>query len=184
MKKDKQLSEILKKKDFKNFWYCFEFLLLAGYPEKEAMHISMEEFNENSIYSSVAYITMYKAPSNAILRLGEYEKTGRPSILKVGFIDEKIIHLIGMFSVYRQWLISDKFAIWNKEIEDTCDKLRFANLSHDTLSCLLKLSKQHFGYEPFRILTPEATIFDLGQMPRQDLLIDMDEIRRQMHKLI
>lgn len=45
--KDEKLKTIIKRRNFKNFWECFDYLKLASYDELEALFISTELFNGN-----------------------------------------------------------------------------------------------------------------------------------------
>ena len=143
MKEDKVLTDIIKKKAFKNFWFCFDYLMVAGYSEADAIEIAMNEFGENGVYSCVAFIGMHKVQKDVIIRLDDVERLCRQSTLKVGFIAEDMIQLTRTFDIYRKWLMTDKFAKRQRELEDTCEKLRFNNLSHETLTFFLNLRKKH-----------------------------------------
>lgn len=181
--RDERLSEILKKKELKNFWYCFEYLLLAGYPENEAIGHSLNEFKESSIFTDVAFIGMHKVQKDIIIRLDDIDRVCRQSVLKVGFYNEDTIKLDGMYDTYRKWLMIDKYARWNAEIEDPCIKIRFNNLSHYTLTYFLSLSKKYYGFDAFNILKPEENVL-INLLPPPELLLSSEEIKQKMMKMV
>ena len=56
MEYSKELEELIKEKEFKTFWHCFEFLNFAGYNSFDSFGISLREFGDNNVFANVAFI--------------------------------------------------------------------------------------------------------------------------------
>jgi hypothetical protein len=181
--RDEKLGEILKKKEFKNFWYCFEYLLLAGYPDNEAIGHSLNEFKESSIFSDVAFIAMHKYQKDVMFTLDEVNTIYRPSILKVGLFDETNRVLEPMMSTYRQWLAANNKNKWQSQLEAPFASVKYVNLSSKTLGYLLEVAKKHYGFEPFVIIPPEKSVTSMPLII-QDGLPSIEELRRRMYEIV
>ena len=181
--KDNKLSEILQKKNFLNFWYCFEFLLVAGYSQEEAINYSLNEFKEIHIFDDVAFIGMHKVKYTTLLGLDEIELVCRPSILKVGLFDDTNRNLKSMAEIYRKWLAADNSNVSQQLLEEIFTKIRFENLSEKTLKYFLSVSKKHYGFEAFFVIPPDKPRFSTPKII-QDTKPDVEELKRQMFELV
>jgi hypothetical protein len=149
MKYDEELIILVKNKNFKTFWHCLDYLVIAGYPTIDAFGISLQEFGESRIYSDVAFIR-----TNAKFKiLGRNDTTNRHhyenKIVNVGIIDNTNIHLAGLYSTYRTWL-SDSDNLVYPDIEATCEVFTIPELNAFLMDYLLKVSKLHYGFEAFK----------------------------------
>ena len=177
MKYDKKLIEIVKKKEFKTFWHCLDYLLIAGYTQMDAFGISMLEFGESRIYSDVAYIRFEFVLYNVMFTGENTYRHPKKATLIVGLIDDSNIHLSGLYSTYREWLNSSNMSTdpsMARELEDTCECIKIIDLTPFIIDYLRKTSKLHFGYEAFKIPTDKPEI-DLTNQP-----IDRRQINRLM----
>ncbi len=147
MKYSKELLELVTKKEFKTFWHCLDYLLMAGYPPIDAFGVSIKQFGESNIFSSVAFIRM-EHDTRPIMFTGQLQQVGTTSTLIVGLIDDTNIHLDGLYTVYRKWLIEDRMTKQH-EIENTCEVIKTIVLTPFILDYLVKISKLHFGVDTF-----------------------------------
>ncbi len=81
----KELIDIVKDKNFKTFWHCLDYLLMAGYKPIEAFGASIQEFGESRIFSDVAFIRVSfglehirEMHSMGMAALHERERLGLP----------------------------------------------------------------------------------------------------------
>jgi hypothetical protein len=158
MKYDKELIEIVKKKEFKTFWHCLDFLLMAGYNPMDAFGVSMKEFGESKIYSNVAFIRIEQVHHEVRFTGQNRPRAPKQTLLIVGLIDDSNIHLSGLYGTYREWLTKGVFFSSppeTAELEDTCEIIKVSELTPFIINYLRSVSKLHFGYEAFGI--PEVT---------------------------
>lgn len=155
---DEKLTEIIKKKNFKNFWDCLDYLIIAGYSTLEAFGITLQEFGEPRIYSDVAFVRINL--DEKIILIGN--KPSRACMLTVGLIDESNINLSGLYTTYRKWMCEGKVFNQYLEIEDTCKKIMIRGLSPFLIDYLYDVSKSHFGCEIFNIPTEEKGLSQLA----------------------
>jgi hypothetical protein len=168
MKYDEELIKIVKNKNFKTFWHCLDYLVIAGYPTIDAFGISLQEFGESRIYSDVAFIR-----TNAKFKiLGRGETYGHENkIINVGIIDNTNIHLAGLYSTYRTW-ISENDKLVYPDIEATCEVFVIPELNVFLMDYLLKVSKLHYGFEAFTYKVEKDTIPPTGD--RHGYIASMD----------
>lgn len=146
MKYDKGLIDEIKKRNFKTFWHCLDFLLLAGYSPIDAFGVSLLEFGESRIYSDVAFIRAHYTGKKV---------NGSPYVITVGLMDENNSHLAGLYNIYRKWRGNlDSISLPNKDIEDieaSCEVIKVSGLSLLILKHLSDLSGTHFGFVAFEL---------------------------------
>lgn len=149
MKYDEKLIELIKEKKFKTFWHCLDYLLLAGYNQIDCFAVSLKEFEDTDIFSCVAFAridTHHNTYLNAIT--GHYgDNTNR---LMIGIIDDRNIHLDGIYKQYRDWLKNEHWGP-QLEIESACEVVTISGLMDFFLIYINNESSKHFGYE---ILAP------------------------------
>lgn len=143
---NKELSKILIRKNFKNFWNCLEYLIIAGYPLMEAFSNSIKQFGSSNIFNRVAFIRI-EEPQHNLLTL---RATPRKCIAKIGIIGDDNIHLDGMYSTYRKMLIYKPYLHYDTDIEATCEIITIEALSELMLDYLSDTSLQHFGYDALK----------------------------------
>ena len=165
MKYDKGLINIIREKNFKTFWHLLDFLLLTGYSTIESFGISLQEFGEPRIYSDVAFIRLNLSES-IILANGLSMFPDKKSELIVGLIDENNIHLDGIYRVYREWMVNDKFMGPQEDIETTCSVIKINDLTAFMIDYLINVSKLHYGYEVFKIKKPHSPSLTLDAINR------------------
>lgn len=160
---DDELLKIVKGKQFKTFWHCVDYLLLAGYPPLEAFGVSLKEFGYTKIFTNVAFVryTSNSENGNQVMVLGNgnhviagldpYEGVDRfihfRSEFVVGLIDDTNIHLDGLYTVYRTWLMTERYTKPQAEIEDTCDIINVRGLTPFIIDYLKNTSIEHFGID-------------------------------------
>jgi len=155
MKYSDELIEAVKKQNFKTFWHCLDYLIMAGYTPIDAFGISLKEFGETRIFSDVAFIRREKYFKSLIfdgnLRL---EK----ETFMVGTIDETNIHLSGLYKHYRSFLSKGDDQVPQPEIENTCDIIKIPFLGIFIIDYLIDIGEKHFGYKIIDIKQdPEGT---------------------------
>lgn len=179
MKYDINLIKLIEEKNFKTFWHCLDYLLLAGYSSMDAFGISLKHFGENKIFSSVAFV-----------RMQEYTSIPTPlSVVRdspqlvVGLIDETNIHLDGLYTVYRKMLNSGLGNAENTyEIENTCEVIKLTELNIFILEYLIDVTVKHFGVKSFSIPEPRpssARLHRIGDIA-DDMDRDLEVLRRAM----
>lgn len=168
MKYDKELIDIITKKEFKTFWHCLDYLLLAGYTPIDAFGISIKQFGEDKIFSSVAFARI-DIPRHSLSNFGGTYTSPKP-ILIVGLIDESNIHLDGVYSVYRKAINEGLFGPFILDIEDTCELIKTSTLSEFILTYLMGVSEKHFGY----------VLFHIPKRNNLEINIPNDEYRQRM----
>lgn len=171
MKYSVEIRKAIEKKEFKNFWSCFDYLLMAGFNQIDSFGLSLEQFSESKIWSNVAWVrfqdSFYVDPVTGRIYSNDYREQIRHDIhfinpmgnpnnaikdsnkeLIIGIIDETNIHLSGMYGIYRKSLLN--IGLMNNtilpEIEETCEVIRIKNISlliEEYLECTFKA---HFGY--------------------------------------
>jgi hypothetical protein len=163
MKYDDELIKIVKNKNFKTFWHCLDYLIVAGYPTIDAFGISLQEFGESRIFSDVAFIRIEE--NHKIID----NRYGRSSIkvLKIGIIDSSNIHLSGLYSTYRTW-ISEREKIGYSDIEATCEMFEIPELNSFLMDYLLNTSKLHYGFEAFKYKIDKDFIQSNGYIASMD----------------
>ncbi len=137
---NQQLIDIIKKKQFKNFWVCLEYLLIAGYSKMDAFGITMKEFGSDNMFTNVAFI---KYNNNSVSSSLSYPRTEIKNELIIGLIDETNIHLSGIYEIYMN-KISIKNSIKIKEIEDTCEIISLSNLNYLIIEYIFNIASEHF----------------------------------------
>lgn len=142
----KELSEILTRKDFKTFWHCLDFLVIAGYPLMEAFNHSIKQFSANNIFKNVAFIRI-EEPKYHLLSL---ENLPRKMELKIGIISDDNIHLDGMYATYRKLLINKPYLGCEVNLEATCEVITIECSSLIILEYLSDVSLAHFGYDALK----------------------------------
>ena len=171
MNHNKELVDIVKNKNFKTFWHCLDYLLLAGYTPIEAFGVSIQEFGEARVFTDVAYfrvrlgldersqermlyglapdndLTVNAHNGNNIIRIHPPVNY----VVSLGLIDDGNVHLSGLYTVYRKWLMEEKFLTPQEEIESTCEEIKIKGLSDFILDYLSKISESHFGMKIFEI---------------------------------
>jgi hypothetical protein len=145
MKYDDELIKIVKNKNFKTFWHCLDYLIVAGYPTIDAFGISLQEFGEFRIFSDVAFI---RIEENHKIIGNRYDRSSI-KVLKIGIIDSSNIHLSGLYSTYRTW-ISERENMCYSDIEATCEMFEIPELNSFLMDYLLNTSKLHYGFEAFK----------------------------------
>lgn len=143
---NKELSDILIRKDFKTFWHCLDFLLLAGYPLMEAFSHSIKQFGPTNIFKLVAFIRI-EEPAYHMLILPNHAKKRE---IKIGIINDDNIHLDGMYATYRKILIHKPYLRFDVDIEATCEVITIECLSLLILEYLSDVSLVHFGYDALK----------------------------------
>lgn len=147
MKYEKELVDIVKKKEFKTFWQCLDFLLMAGYTPIDAFGISLQEFGESRIFSSVAFARL--EPRISMNFASSLYQEYQPPTLLIGLIDDSNVHLSGLYATYRKWIFEGRFS-FNPEIEATCERVSINEMTPFIYDYLLTTSTLHFGFEIFK----------------------------------
>jgi hypothetical protein len=150
MKYDKELIDLVKKREFKTFWHCLDYLMLAGYRPIDAFGVTMQEFGEGRIYSDVAFIKVIGYDKTIIDSTNFNPKNEFSSKVIVGIIDHTNIHLSGIYDTYRRWL-SLGINEHQEEIDQTCEIIVLKSLTFFLLAYLHGVGKLHFGYEAFEM---------------------------------
>ncbi len=149
MKREKELIDIVKENNFKTFWHCFDFLLIGGYSSMESFSVSMKVFTETQVFSSVAFTRLETNNQFHSPFFPESQARQQTNFI-IGIIDDKNMHLDGLYNIYRKWLNLDKLTT-QVEIEETAEVLKFSNITPFILKYLHELSKLHFGFETFNL---------------------------------
>ena len=123
---NKELIDIIKRKNFKNFWNCLDYLLIAGYSKMDAFGITMKEFGSDKMFTGVAFIK-YNKDKNYNSLINPYGKSKNELI--IGLIDETNIHLSGIYELYMKQLTENN-NINNNEIENTCEIINILDLNY------------------------------------------------------
>jgi hypothetical protein len=147
MKYNKELDTLIKNKNFKTFWHCLDYLLLAGYKPLDAFGLTMREFGEDRIYSDVAFI---KFNNKAEVNTFTGEINFKRGNFTIGLIDENNIHLSGLYNLYRKSRSDGTMSIGAIEIEETCEIIK-AELTPFIVDYLHGVSIKHFGFEAFSL---------------------------------
>lgn len=186
MKYDKEIIDIVKKKEFKTFWHCFDYLNLAGYSTMDAFGISILEFGEDRIYSNVAFGNL--RVSDEIRNVNpvtyNFDRSESFTVLRMGLIGDNNIHLSGLYGVYRKWNDTSSMShTYDNEIENTCEIVQIKNISPIIIDYLHELSIKHFGSELFKIVdnTSDRRFLDhmvnvRPQDPRYTMSVDVGRI--------
>jgi hypothetical protein len=174
MKYNKDLIEIVRKKEFQTFWHCLDYLLLAGYPSLDAFGISLKEFGETKIYSNVAFIR-FELLRHSVMFTGQNTiREPKKATLVIGLIDDSNIHLSGLYGTYRELLVKEPSLISHvdsEELESTCEIIRITDLTPFIINYLRIISKTHFGFE----------VFEFPQLiPERPIPIDYNDFRERM----
>jgi len=175
MKYDKDLLKLIEEKNFKTFWNCLDYLLMAGYTPMDAFGVSLKHFGESKIYSSVAFVRMERIKDPLWLGLDTHREPKRPNLV-VGLIDDTNIHLDSFYTVYRKMLMDQVTESF--EIESTCEVIKTTQLTPFIINYLVGLSKKHFGIESFFIPTGKI----VNMRPPQD--DDLQTIIRRLQEQI
>lgn len=177
MKYDKNLLKIVEDKNFKTFWHCLDYLLMAGYSAIDAFGISLKQFGESKIYSSVAFVRMEKWNKHIWLDVdSDPTKTKQPAFI-IGLIDDSNIHLAGLYKVYRDMLIHSGGNYSEElDIEETCELIKTTLLTPFIINYLLVVSKKHFGIESFEIPKPLTPVTDGYALPNFDPIEPYDQV--------
>lgn len=182
MKYTPELIKILDNKDFKSFFECLDFLLIAGYGIIDSFGICLERFGESKIWDKVAFIRFKKTTRINIIIIDVL--TGRPiqeetmkEIIFIGIMDETTIHLQGLYDVYRKALLNNGSLISSvySDIEATCKVLSFKNLPEIINDYLNVTFEKHFGYS-FKSNWEEPNTVDDSEQTR------MDRLRRELEQ--
>jgi len=163
MKYDKNLIKLIEDKKFKTFWHCLDYLLVAGYSAIDAFGISLKQFGEGKIFSSVAFIRMEKWDNHIILGIDHHDTPARRPFLIVGLIDDSNIHLDGLYTVYRGMITNGLTS--SPEIEETCEVIKSSQLTPVIIHYLLNHSEKHFGVKSF-VIPKQITIDEEPDEPR------------------
>lgn len=151
MKYDNNLLKIIEGKHFKTFWHCLDYLLIAGYSPIDAFGVTIKQFGEAKIFSSVAFIRMERNNQFFIQDYDHpYHTPKRPSLI-IGILDDTNIHLDGLYDLYRKMLHNNKGNIIESDIEQTCEIIKTSQLTPFIIHYLLGVSEKHFGVESFVI---------------------------------
>ena len=70
---DTKIQEIAKRREFTNFWEAFEYMIVAGYPEIEAIMIGLKLFN-GKLWDNVVNAALI-TPNNNIMFSSGYTTT-------------------------------------------------------------------------------------------------------------
>ncbi len=161
MKYSEKLIEIIKTKNFKTFWHCLDYLMLAGYNSIDAYGITVKEFGSD-LFSKVAFgHTINDGSFNPMVGVGHrYAMDPVTNIVReqqlnvtliVGLIDETNIHLSELYSDYRKWWNEEKFITHQFDIESTCEIIKITSLTPFILNHINSVSQKHFGYALFKL---------------------------------
>ncbi len=177
MKYDKELISILKEKEFKGFWHCFDYLLSAGYPIIDALGISLQQFSEDMIYSNVGFIRIEDIKPKPKIGEAYFLPTREPIVrLIVGIIDDSNKHLSGLYKTYRRWIIDGSMFL-NSDIEETCEVLTIESVIPFVVGYLDELCERQLGH---KIYQEKSTIIDFVPSPSQPPPYDTDAIKKQI----
>jgi len=149
MKYSEEIVKIVKEQNFKSFWHCLDFLIMAGYPLMEAFGIALHEFGESKIFSDVAFIRVQRGRNGIVQLQNVYERPVGKYSVSVGMIDESNIHLAGLYGTYRKWMIDDVHMRYT-DVEETCEIINVEQINNFLLDYLLHTGKLHYGFEPFK----------------------------------
>ncbi len=175
MKYDKNLIKLIEEKNFKTFWHCLDYLLLAGYSAIEAFGVALKHFGESRIFSSVAFIRMERWEKNHLTPWNDrYNLIRQPSII-IGLIDDSNIHFDGLYKVYRE-NINDRLSC-SPEIEETCEIIKISSLTPVIIHYLSNQSEKHFGVKSF-IISKQMTFEE--EINQNDI---EDNVREAIRKL-
>lgn len=153
MKYDEELIKIVKNKNFKTFWHCFDYLVLAGYSHMDAFGVSLQEFGESRVFSDVAFIRRFG--NSKLVGLKNVYNHITTKYIKIGLIDASNIHLSGLYSTYRTWIVKNE-GIY-EDVEGTCEIIDIPEFSPFLMDYLLNLSKLHYGFEAFKYVRDTNT---------------------------
>lgn len=148
---NEDLIKIIKDKEFKTFWHCLDYLILAGYPNIDAIGISLKEFG-NDIFKDVAFgrnVISHNPYLDAIS--GHYSVTNNDNKIVIGLICDENKHLSGIYKLYREWLRKGNFSHQN-DIESTCEVIVIGGMNEFILNYLIEESVKVFG-EPLFVIT-------------------------------
>lgn len=144
MTRNKELTNFIKKKNFKTFWHCLDYLQMAGYSPMESFNLTMIEFGEDKIYSDVAFIR-YEIPTH---QYNGYEEN-KPKLI-VGILDESNIQLTDMFKMYRKMMRENENGKgYEREMENFCEKIEIMGLTSFILDYLVSVSEKNWGFKAF-----------------------------------
>lgn len=158
-------AEVIKGENFKTFWECLDFLLLAGYTNMDAFAISLLLFDEIRMWDDLAFFRLEGYVHESEVYIVNNEIIDIDDIVQqhplgsrrlkhenkirviVGILDDNTRKMGKLFDMYQFALSSGKNYIDDGiEIENRIKIITIGNLSELYIRFIGELSKKHFGY--------------------------------------
>lgn len=151
---NEELKVITKDKEFNSFWEVFDYLMLAGYKQIDALALSLKLFDDKNMWDNTAYVRL-ETHRDCISYSGDtgfQTDVNDTTMLVVGVLDENTSHLDSIFSIYRKKLSeygtlleSNSFNAM-RELEDTVTKYTFI-LPEFYLFVLNEFAIKYYGFD-------------------------------------
>lgn len=178
MTENKEILDLIERKNFKNFWYSFDYLTQAGYSEKDALWHSVKFFGEDKIFDQVAYVRLRQGMN--LIDIHHSNKLEKHFV--IGFNDN--VGLDSLFKTYHKWLAKN---IRNKPqygIESLCESMVFKYLSEPMLRYLLTVSHRYYGFDAFRVKAEENDVIDTIIPDTNSFVGTMQDVHKQMLDIV
>jgi hypothetical protein len=119
------LKEIVKRKQFKTFWHCYEFLTTASYTPMEAFSVCIEHYGESQMFEKIAFIR--SSDQGLYVVHNVYNGAPRAKWI-IGVMDTKNEHLSKFYRIYQKRMMEGTVKV-QPDIERTCEIIQIFDIT-------------------------------------------------------